>query len=417
MPDPVSNVEIEDVLSSIRKLVAEESRTSPPVHKPRAEVSRLVLTPAQRVDEVHTETDDAAPKPDKPPAPPRHPLAVEERAIDDIPGNARLADFGEVEGDFPDIEDVEASTKPEPALVLKTPAPAEKAEPKSTLAEIVEEEVSAVLGISDPLPDGQTVSERAGLIEDDEDAVDWNSLVSEPDDADFRDIEEPVIDDISEVEDNATPDSRVFEAPTKTAELSTGTPETLTEEAQPEPPMTLEAKVAALGRLVARDNGEFEEDREAANTQAIDVRSEPMRWSAPEEDAQLSSDAVNVEIDAPVLDETATEESIPSDVTPRAETVESITEPATVVFDETHPETDQSLTEPVAEIGHLQKGLEDTTAETPVAAQIDQDALRQMVVDIVRSELQGAMGERITRNVRKLVRREIHRMLISQELE
>jgi len=48
---------------------------------------------------------------------------------------------------------------------------------------------------------------------------------------------------------------------------------------------------------------------------------------------------------------------------------------------------------------------------------LDEDALREMVSEIVRQELQGALGERITRNVRKLVRREIHRALASQDLE
>ncbi|WP_276990337.1 hypothetical protein [Lentibacter algarum] len=48
---------------------------------------------------------------------------------------------------------------------------------------------------------------------------------------------------------------------------------------------------------------------------------------------------------------------------------------------------------------------------------LDEDALREMVADIVRQELQGALGERITRNVRKLVRREIHRALMAQEFE
>ncbi|WP_299149085.1 hypothetical protein [uncultured Tateyamaria sp.] len=48
---------------------------------------------------------------------------------------------------------------------------------------------------------------------------------------------------------------------------------------------------------------------------------------------------------------------------------------------------------------------------------LDEDALRELVSDIVREELQGALGERITRNVRKLVRREIHRALAAQELE
>lgn len=48
---------------------------------------------------------------------------------------------------------------------------------------------------------------------------------------------------------------------------------------------------------------------------------------------------------------------------------------------------------------------------------LDEDALRRLVADIVRTELQGALGERITRNVRKLVRREIHRALLSQNID
>lgn len=49
--------------------------------------------------------------------------------------------------------------------------------------------------------------------------------------------------------------------------------------------------------------------------------------------------------------------------------------------------------------------------------QIDEDALREMVGDIVKRELQGALGERITRNVRKLVRREIYRALEARNLD
>ena len=48
---------------------------------------------------------------------------------------------------------------------------------------------------------------------------------------------------------------------------------------------------------------------------------------------------------------------------------------------------------------------------------LDEESLRELVAEIVRQELQGALGERITRNVRKLVRREIHRALTSHELE
>lgn len=47
-------------------------------------------------------------------------------------------------------------------------------------------------------------------------------------------------------------------------------------------------------------------------------------------------------------------------------------------------------------------------------SKMDEGALREMIVDVVRQELQGEMGERITRNVRKLVRREINNALSSK---
>jgi hypothetical protein len=53
----------------------------------------------------------------------------------------------------------------------------------------------------------------------------------------------------------------------------------------------------------------------------------------------------------------------------------------------------------------------------PDEAVIDEEALRVVVAEIVRQELQGALGERITRSVRKLVRREIQRALASRDLE
>ncbi|MEM6940195.1 MAG: hypothetical protein AAF943_16590 [Pseudomonadota bacterium] len=62
------------------------------------------------------------------------------------------------------------------------------------------------------------------------------------------------------------------------------------------------------------------------------------------------------------------------------------------------------------------EGQNDASAvqEAPL---LDETALREIVSEIVRSDLQGALGERITRNVRKLVRREINRALAAQELD
>jgi cell pole-organizing protein PopZ len=78
----------------------------------------------------------------------------------------------------------------------------------------------------------------------------------------------------------------------------------------------------------------------------------------------------------------------------------------------------------VDEIDDAQEVAQDETDKDPVAAAfggddqlMDEEALRELVAEIVRTELQGALGERITRNVRKLVRREIHRALTAQELE
>ncbi|KKK89589.1 hypothetical protein LCGC14_2731560, partial [marine sediment metagenome] len=48
---------------------------------------------------------------------------------------------------------------------------------------------------------------------------------------------------------------------------------------------------------------------------------------------------------------------------------------------------------------------------------LDEEALRDLVSEIVRQELQGALGERITRNVRKLVRREIMRAISIRDFE
>ncbi len=48
---------------------------------------------------------------------------------------------------------------------------------------------------------------------------------------------------------------------------------------------------------------------------------------------------------------------------------------------------------------------------------LDEETLRDLVSEMVREELQGELGDRITRNVRKLVRREIQRALASREFE
>ena len=51
-----------------------------------------------------------------------------------------------------------------------------------------------------------------------------------------------------------------------------------------------------------------------------------------------------------------------------------------------------------------------------ISEMIDYEALQALVVQTVHEELGGELGERITRNVRKLVRREINRVMTSRDL-
>jgi hypothetical protein len=53
----------------------------------------------------------------------------------------------------------------------------------------------------------------------------------------------------------------------------------------------------------------------------------------------------------------------------------------------------------------------------PQGMTFDEEVLRDLVRDLIREELQGALGERITRNVRKLVRSELNRVLAVTDFE
>ena len=117
MSEPVTQTEIEDVLSSIRRLVSEDNRADRnPDHgagrrngtaarvaeatadpRPKAPVTRLVLTPALRVPENRLQAEDA-------PAPPTAPVATSplqdtgQAPVQEIPaGDAPVAETPEGE--------------------------------------------------------------------------------------------------------------------------------------------------------------------------------------------------------------------------------------------------------------------------------------------------------------------------------
>ena len=59
----------------------------------------------------------------------------------------------------------------------------------------------------------------------------------------------------------------------------------------------------------------------------------------------------------------------------------------------------------------LAEGLAAGRADAPI---LDEESLRELINGIVREELQGELGERINRNLRKLIRREIAEFLEEQ---
>lgn len=72
---------------------------------------------------------------------------------------------------------------------------------------------------------------------------------------------------------------------------------------------------------------------------------------------------------------------------------------------------------PAAEAPRPQPAAEEPGLFDGDSPEIDEEVLRDIVRDIIREELAGTLGERITRNVRKLVRVEINRALTAREFE
>ena len=88
------------------------------------------------------------------------------------------------------------------------------------------------------------------------------------------------------------------------------------------------------------------------------------------------------------------------------------------------PASDPPPDAPSAEAGAAASGLAANDMAQVLTDQdgnpvtvLDEDSLSQIVRILIREELQGVLGERITHNVRKLVRAEINRALAAQALD
>lgn len=371
MSNPVTNVEVEDVLSSIRRLVSEDKRplaglrsaASEPaaVSEPEPErepkidpaAGRLVLTPALRV-------------------------AVSE----EVPDGAPL-DLGSVAQEtWTESESIETDYD-EPLVLFPTPSEDSSEPDEEALAALIHDAVEAEAqpvegGLEDGDYNGEEYwesEEQSSLdtleqpqdndvaVEETHDDANWDVDGSDTYSSFSEDDVEPTL----EVADQH--EEQQFFEPEVENDVATVSSGDDIDDASVVP---LTEKIAALEAAVGEIAQDWEPDGDVENELAsADVPA--MAW---EDDVELDAKG------APMLDVV---EDHASEVDDEAE-VASEADPISSAF-----------------------GVDDQL--------MDEEALRDLVSEIVRAELQGALGERITRNVRKLVRREIHRALTAQEME
>ncbi len=406
MSDPVTNVEIEDVLTSIRRLVSENgpvaeavpvvSAPEPqPVSRESADASptaptqdKLVLTPALRVVGGDGEpSEDAAPSNDADES-----LAATLSFLQ----SARAKDKPSEDQASHDAAPVVA----EPHDEISDTDSGEKAE--SLAADIF---VSEDLAVADDTTDADTTDADAAAFADapltDEDP--GQDAIQPHAEDDATDIQEPASDlagfDAGEgiaLSDAQSLDSRIvqWEHVSETDVLAF----------EPDAPGDSDyagTEIESLSWIEALTKAQAENPTEALEAEQITETHHVLGDLAEESHETLHDDAA--EITEHLVAESFAEQ-VRSDPHERvlAGMVDQIEAEAQEIVGQA---VEQAI---VPELGE---------AESDESVLLDEVMLRDLINDIVHQELQGALGERITRNVRKLVRREIHRALAAHDVK
>lgn len=302
MSESVTNVEVEDVLSSIRRLVSDEKRPSVAVISEPSN-DRLVLTPALRV----AGSDEIA-----------------DNETDNVPAIQAWSDFGA----SPDHKDALPDSE------MTDDIPKLDDDEDMLLDPQTEADVDTHDDNNDEQNDHQN-QEVTAEVEPEPFVLDSVVETSEPE----------IVEDVAAAE---IPVAELLEDQSEAAFFAKSS-------------ATLGSKIAALETVIGKTDDQWEPDDTG------------------------DSDYSGTEAPAMIWDDADPMETVDDDAVPVADTVADF-------------EPQDGFSQSVDDI-------------------LDEEALRDIVSDIVREELQGALGERITRNVRKLVRREIHRALAAQDLE
>lgn len=382
MSDPVTNIEIEDVLSSIRRLVSDGDRTrdlpSAPTTGARdntaplkadeaaqtGEADRFILTPALMVVDAPAQIEKGTDEGWSTSPAAKHVHESEPAQTEKNPENKDAAQAAETAVPFTLTERI---FEPEDQEVSETKAEREPDAVSDVQTEAHQSPQSKESG------DAPTNSEHGEVATSENDAPapqatagDRSNLV-----ATIAELEAAVGTDADEFE----PDGSEVNRP------SFGWPLPNPNASPPIPQAKLDVVIDA--QLVADTRRALANDADLDQTRTPPSRPEPEAASAPVEDPRA--------LDA---------------------------HPAGQVKEDKSPEKLRTaiLSNPVLPDEVEEDAFNDALDEAEVAP-LDEEALRTLVAEVVREELSGPMGERITRNVRKLVRREIYRILSSKEFD
>lgn len=205
--------------------------------------------------------------------------------------------------------------------------------------------------------------------------------------------------------DPDAPEAEVVETPE-----SENTPDAIIIEAK-ENPTSLSAKIAALEAVIGKRQDTWEPDGVAATDAYSGTEAPALEWEDHVAE-ELNTPAAVTEPE--LLEAEEYDDELEDEIPSEPAQAQPVFRPDDRLYDfgATGPEAEADAQ--LAEAELPDRDALDLTEETDI---LDEEALRDIVAEIVREELQGALGERITRNVRKLVRREIQRALAAQDLE
>ncbi|MFY1706422.1 hypothetical protein [Tritonibacter scottomollicae] len=414
MSEPVTHSEIEDVLSSIRRLVSETNGhgdSASPTRNEGRPATRLVLTPALRVpasdlsEDTPQESQSAPTSENGREGQPQQDHDAREKAPVVAPfkpdATAAAEDSSARAESVRQIAKVNLSTRRDPVTeqsrneatrILASAAkplpqgdaelsPCEGSSGAVRDEEIAEAPFVAVedtdeIGAADPIQLRRSTSPLEAELPEGEPSVEAAG------DAPWRDPEAKLFDSLADTETSTETGAETNSEAQVTDAVQDPAPK-----AQ-DAPREQSARVAAVVRRIA--------ELETAGRNTDEAAADRNGTAVPD----LNEDDIEaVPHSGPSVETIQWEDHQQDDVA--ADSFVSAREPAE------------------DEIGAVARGAtEEVAMEALSSAEdfLDEDALRALVSDIVREELQGPLGERITRNVRKLVRREIQRALASQEL-